>query len=70
MSMFVYKGEGGQKCPEFCLRGLYTVPYIVSMVSPVVIGAAVQHQKFDLLDFIRPCCSEAPIISFLIGIEK
>ena len=19
-------GEGGQKCPEFCLRGLYTVP--------------------------------------------
>ena len=20
-------GEGGSKCPEFCLRGLYTVPY-------------------------------------------
>ena len=20
------KGEGGQKCPKFCLRGLYTVP--------------------------------------------
>ena len=19
-------GEGGKKCPEFCLRGLYTVP--------------------------------------------
>ena len=25
MSMFVYKGEsGGQKCPEFCLHGLYS----------------------------------------------
>ena len=21
------KGEGGQKCPKFCLRGLYTAPY-------------------------------------------
>ena len=20
------KGEGGQKCPKFCLRGLYTAP--------------------------------------------
>ena len=20
--------EGGQKCPDFCLRGLYTVPYL------------------------------------------
>ena len=21
------KGEGGQKCPKFCLRGLFTAPY-------------------------------------------
>ena len=26
MSTFVYKGEGGQKCPKFCLRDLYTAP--------------------------------------------
>ena len=22
------KGEGGKKCPKFCLRGLYTAPYV------------------------------------------
>ena len=26
------KGEGGQKCHKFCLRGLYTAPYLVRMI--------------------------------------
>ena len=32
MSMFVYKGRGGSKSPDFCLRGLYTVPLLFNVV--------------------------------------
>ena len=27
------KGEGVQKCPKFCLRGLYTVPFEILIKS-------------------------------------
>ena len=37
------KGEGGQKCPKFCLRGLYTAP-----------NCKQQANRTDLIVF-HPC---------------
>ena len=39
MSMFVYKGEGGQKYPDFCLRGFYTVPISMFRITHMVLFA-------------------------------
>ena len=51
MSMFVYKGgRGGQKCPEFCLRGLYTVP-MFKVISPYV-SILVAVWNWDILDTV------------------
>ena len=34
------KGEGGQKCPKFCLRGLFTAPNenLVNFIVYVYVG--------------------------------
>ena len=31
-------GGGGQKCPDFCLRGLYTVPLKLGGVAVGIFG--------------------------------
>ena len=61
MSMFVYKGggAGGQKCPDFCLRGLYIVPvYYCRLIldCPTHSLSADQPRQIQIFFQIHGCC--------------